>query len=173
MPAKEVTVKANFVGVLDFHRYVGVKWNNTLILNIAQLAEDRISKPSSCTWYRDGVEVGSGDTYAASRNNRDGLVVGATYTFKIVSDGRTYYSTPYTHTLTRASAIAYPNPVRSGNMITIEGVAEGSPIQVFNQVGVCVSHIIATGETVTLTLNTPPGMYVIRTNNGDIKIIID
>jgi len=58
-------------------------------------------------------------------------------------------------------------------MLTIEGVERGSPVQVFNQIGTCVSNTIATGETVMLNLQVPAGLYVIRTTNGEIKIIVN
>jgi len=75
--------------------------------------------------------------------------------------------------LSASSVLAYPNPLQSGAMLTVKGIEEGSPIQVFNQVGTCVSNTIATGETVTLTLQVPSGLYVIRTTNGEVKVIVE
>jgi len=83
-------------------------------------------------------------------------------------------STDYVHKHKSSTALlAYPNPVVSGSMLTIEGVAEGSAIQVFNQTGLRVSHTVANGEPATLTLNVPAGLYVIRTTNGEVKIIVN
>ena len=73
----------------------------------------------------------------------------------------------------KASLSAYPNPVQSGMLLTVEGVTKGSPVQIFNQSGTRVLHTIATGETVTLTLQVPAGFYVIRTTNGEVKIIVN
>jgi hypothetical protein len=58
-------------------------------------------------------------------------------------------------------------------LLTIEGVAEGSPVEVYNRNGMRVGYSIASGSTVTLTLHVPAGVYVVRTNNGEIKIVIE
>jgi len=73
----------------------------------------------------------------------------------------------------KTSTKAYPNPVVSGKEITIEGIDEGNPIRVYNQAGVCVSNTIASGDPTTLVLQVPAGLYLIHTNNGDIKIVVE
>ena len=174
MPDHNVTVTANFIGILNFETYVAVKWNNTLMLNINELRTSdfkiNFTEADICEWYRDNNLIHTGATYSAG--NGQVLTVGAIYMFKIVTGQGTYYSTPYEHKQ-KSAAIAYPNPVRSGDMITVEGVDEGSVIQVFSHVGTLVSQFIAAGETTTLTLNVAPGMYVLRTTNGDVKVIIE
>ena len=178
MPACNVKVTANFTGILDFEKYVAIKWNNTLMLNIQALRkrpEGSIVyniESDVCKWYENGEELPyEGATYSAGDGRT--LKPDAIYMFEIRTSGGTYFSTPYEHKVQSAIAFAYPNPVRSGDMITIEGVEEGGRIQIFSQVGALVSQFIATGETTTLTLNVSPGMYVIRTSNGDVKVVIE
>ena len=71
------------------------------------------------------------------------------------------------------SVKAWPNPVSEGRMITLEGVTAGSVIEVYNQSGMRVLSVIAAGGTENITLNLPKGLYLIRTVNGETKIIIE
>ena len=71
------------------------------------------------------------------------------------------------------SVVAYPNPVATGNILTIEGVQPGSPVQVINQKGVLILNTIATDQSTKLTLHVPPGLYIVRTNLGDVKIVVE
>jgi hypothetical protein len=68
--------------------------------------------------------------------------------------------------------LVYPNPTQSGNAFTIEGLTENTPIEVFNQAGLCVKRTTATGEKTTLRLELPAGVYIIRNHNKEAKITI-
>jgi hypothetical protein len=72
----------------------------------------------------------------------------------------------------KAGLLAYPNPVLSGSQITVEGFSPNNPVYIYNQYGACVGSSIATENNTTLTLNHPPGIYLIRSNNKTTKIII-
>jgi hypothetical protein len=74
--------------------------------------------------------------------------------------------------LRSASLLVYPNPLQSGYPLTIDGVTEGNYIEIFNQAGVCVQRTMVASNPVTLTLHLPAGLYVIRTKNGDAKIVV-
>jgi hypothetical protein len=67
---------------------------------------------------------------------------------------------------------AYPNPVPRGSELKIEGVAAGSLIEVYNMSGICVYRTTATGSPALLNLNVTPGVYLVRTNSGEIRIVI-
>jgi hypothetical protein len=69
--------------------------------------------------------------------------------------------------------LAYPNPVMTNGSIIIEGVTEGSLIEVYSQSGASVVKTIATGSPVMLTLNVAPGLYIIRTEIGEIKVVVN
>jgi hypothetical protein len=68
--------------------------------------------------------------------------------------------------------IAYPNPVLSGSTLTIAGNITGSPILVYNHLGACVHSITANDNIITLTLPLPQGIYLNRSNESHVKIII-
>ena len=179
---KDVTLFANFekiIKLLKFEDYVVTKWNNTFLLDFTKLAPLGYpnDKNTKCTWYKVGssTPVGEGFFYSNDRQNGSPFKQGDKYYFKISNGSKSDEST--VHEIKSqgksASLLAYPNPVQSGNMLTIEGVDEGGLLQVFNQAGVCVLNSIATGNPVTLTLHVPAGLYVVRTQNGEIKIIVN
>jgi hypothetical protein len=68
--------------------------------------------------------------------------------------------------------LVYPNPVGQGSVITIEGVRPGSPIFVYNHLGACVLNMIATNNKMKLTLNLSQGIYLIRTEDKTVKIMV-
>jgi hypothetical protein len=68
--------------------------------------------------------------------------------------------------------LAYPNPVQSNGTVILEGVTEGSLLEVYSQSGATVLKTIATGSPVILTLDVSPGLYIIRTEIGEIKVIV-
>jgi len=163
--------------LLDFDTYVITKWNNTFMLNIRKLTDDGYIV-THCEWFKttstNVTDLGTGLIYSVGPQRTDVLEAGATYYFVISTGNRGELRSTNKVIGSQHGAVmlAYPNPVQAGNTLTIEGVTEGSPIQVYNPIGVCVSHTIATGSPVTLTLQVPAGLYVIRTNNGEIKIVI-
>ncbi|MCL2510904.1 MAG: T9SS type A sorting domain-containing protein [Bacteroidales bacterium] len=60
----------------------------------------------------------------------------------------------------------------SGAPFTVEGVAKNDEVRVYNQSGICVHTAIATGETITLTLYVESGVYVVRANEKQVKVVI-
>jgi hypothetical protein len=156
-----------------------MKWNNTFILNLRKLRNDDY-EVTGCKWYKikNGTEelIGTDYTYSAGPRSTDLLETDVVYFFVLSTSnyGDLRSTDKVISNLRSAIALmAYPNPVQTGSMLTIEGVTEGSPIEVYNQIGACVIRTIATGNPVTLTLNVPAGLYLIRTNNGEIKIVVN
>ena len=68
--------------------------------------------------------------------------------------------------------LIYPNPVSSGGLLTLEGVVKGRPVFIYNQLGACVLSTVATGEIMQLSLNFPPGIYLIRNEEKIVKVLI-
>jgi hypothetical protein len=68
--------------------------------------------------------------------------------------------------------IVYPNPVKSGNPLTLENVTKGNTIQIYNQSGTLVKTALASDTTITLVLNLPTGMYLIRVDEKTIQIFV-
>ena len=146
------------------------------MLDLAKLKADFPShNVTGSRWYKDGnLEPASKGQLTYSEGPRSSDLLNGTYRFELTtSGGATLYSNEKTINSVKASVLAYPNPVRAGNLLTIEGVTEGSPIQVFNQLGMSVYNTIATGSSVQFILNAPAGIYIIRTKDGDVRIIIN
>jgi hypothetical protein len=118
--------------------------------------------------------IGTGYTYSAGPRSTALLEIGATYHFVLTTSNHgELRSTNKVFDKLGSSLLAYPNPVRAGNVITIEGVDEGSVIEVYSQNGVRVSNTIANGTPAMLNLNVPSGIYVIRTKNGEVKVVVN
>ena len=176
MPAGNVTVTAVFeeVGVLKFEDYVVVKWGNTFMLDIKKL-KTKISYDDRavCRWnHVDRGQLGTGTSYSVGSGRNDKLN-GRYYFVITLSNGDIVRSTDSKEFNAGQALLAYPNPVLSGNTLTIEGISEGSPVEVFNQAGIRVMHTITTGDPAQLTLQGPAGLYVIRTTEGEVKIVVE
>jgi hypothetical protein len=68
--------------------------------------------------------------------------------------------------------VIYPNPVLAGAPFTIEGANENSKIEVYNFMGACASNVITTDNFGKLALHLPAGIYLIRVDNKEGKIIV-
>jgi len=159
--------------ILTFDAYADVKWNNTFLLNLKRLKEEGYDV-TGCKWFRNGIQIGEGYEYSAGPERGDQLMAGAAYHFELSTSnrGNNIRSTDKVISL-RVSLVAYPNPVRSGAILTIEGAKEGSPIEVYNQNGARVRMFIAESATVTFSLNVTSGIYIVRTGNGEARIVIE
>ena len=165
-----------FVTLLDFDDYVATKWNNnTFMLDLARLENDGYAVVA-CNWYRDDNLLFEGFTYSAGSRSTDRIQAGV-YRFEVTADDNVVLRSTDKIIGNQASAVgllAYPNPLFSGGVLTIENIAEGSLIEVYNQSGLRLIHTVATGSPATLSLDTlPAGVYVVRTVNGETKIIIE
>jgi hypothetical protein len=129
----------------------------------------------SCNWYLSGEWIGNDLTYSAGPKYTDHLEVNVPYSFKLITkeEGLVCSTSKMYGNDNGESVLAYPNPVVSGNLLTVEGVATGSPIEVFTQTGVRIIHTIATDPSTKLSLHVPAGIYIVRTTNGDVKIVVE
>jgi hypothetical protein len=177
MPAHSVTAKAIYRNTINFPKYAIVKWANTIALNIRALEEiPGLGKVTGNFWYLPDDGTHNGIYYSAGPRITDKLVHG-TYRFVLIASSGLWYSSDWvypTDFIPRLATVSsYPNPLSSGTPLTIDGVEEGSLIEVFSQTGIRVLQTIATGNRVTLMLNVPSGLYVVRTTNGEIKLVIE
>ena len=169
---------------LNFDEYAATLWDNTFMLNIKKL-EDKEYKVTGCKWFKEGIELVITNTinefsYSAGPNAKDRLDLNTDYTFQLTTIyGDTLYSTKkrltehtFHATPPKSPLVVYPNPAWAGSMFTIEGVTPETPIEVYNQYGVCLSRKIAAATTETLSLDLPSGLYFIRNNNKEGKITI-
>jgi len=66
----------------------------------------------------------------------------------------------------------YPNPAISGSAFTVENLTKDTYIEVFNQYGICLSRTFAPDEITTLSLDLPSGVYFIRNDFKEAKVVI-
>jgi len=156
------------------------------MLNLNLLDEEGYGV-TGCKWFKNGKEEKNTHTinefsYSAGPNKTDFLEPAPTYyMFQLITEeGRILYSTkkiidyydffpaPKTDKL-----FIYPNPVAAGASFVVEGLVPDSPIYVYNQFGLCVSYKNPPGtSTITLSLDLPTGVYLIRSDNKTEKIVI-
>jgi hypothetical protein len=157
---------------LPFDDYAATKWNNTFMLNLKKLREEGY-QISACKWFKNSEFIGEGFTYSAGSQATDQLEAGAVYYFQLITSSHNeIYSTNKVLGKQKSSLKAYPNPIPQGNKLIIEGTMEGSLVEVFNYMGMCVSRTTATDFSTELRLSVPPGVYIVRTNNEAVKVIV-
>jgi hypothetical protein len=174
---------ANFdVPRLDFDTYAVTLWNNTFMLNLKKL-EEEYGKITGCKWFKNDIELKITNTidqfsYSAGSKKGDLLEIAPTYySFLITTGSGLRYSTKKVLTNinpapTKNQLLVYPNPAWSGSAFTIERLTKDTYIEVYNQYGVCLSRTIATDEIATLSLDLPSGVYFIRNNHKEAKVVI-
>jgi hypothetical protein len=173
----EIIERKNIVGnfeiIIPFDKYAVVKWNNTLALNKKQLSLDGF-EIANCRWFKSDEFVGEGYFYSAGNKITDLLEVGAAYSFSLgtFSHGKVH-STEKLISEEVSCFKVYPNPVPNGSKLIIEGAAESELVEIFNAMGACVLRTTATGNITELTLAVPAGIYLVRTNNEGVKVIIN
>jgi len=171
---------ANFYD-LDFDTYAPTLWDNTFMLNLRKLREDGY-EVTGCKWFKNGIEERDTRTinefsYSAGFYERDLLELAPTvYMFRLeTANFGPLCSSPKTieqYMFAHKTLVAYPNPVQSGGRIIIEGFSKGSPLFIYNQYGACVGQTTAAEHSTSLTLEYPPGIYLIRCHNKGVKVII-
>jgi len=172
--------------LLDFDTYAVTLWNNTFKLNLNRLRESGLEVIGN-RWFKNGREQMNTRTidefsFSAGPNRNDLLELAPTYyRFQIItqncgilSSTRKMMTVRYLVNERHADIelIAYPNPVLSGSPLTLVGTTAGSQIQIFNRSGLLKKTIVATDNTTTLTLSLPLGVYLIRTDNKAIQILV-
>ena len=185
---EDIILVANFSS-LDFDTYAPMLWHNTFMLNLKKLEEDGY-RVTDCIWYKNGKEEADTRTinqfsYSAGPKISDILEQAPTYySFKLFTETDTICSSQKTiifdwlpgvnnESEEDNNLIVYPNPVKSGAPFTLETVVEGTQVNVYNIQGVCVFSTIADGNSMTLTLDLPTGVYLIQTGDKRTKVVVE
>jgi len=170
---------------LDFDTYAATLWQNTFMLDLKKLAFEGY-QITGCKWLKNNKQEHKTNTidefsYSAGPKNTDLLETDPSfYHFHLTTkNGSILYSTkkiiPYRMPPSEPGnnkLLVYPNPAESGMAFTVENVTQGTLLQVYNQFGVCVKELTTNNNIVTLTLNLPAGIYLIRNENKEAKVII-
>ena len=183
---ENVNLVANF-NALDFDTYCATICDNVFLLNLRKLSEDGY-EVSNCKWFKNGIEEKDTRTineFSYSSGVNELLeTTPAYYMYQLTTSnfGNLCSSkkmlTSRDH-LWRCSDIenssnlfVYPNPVLSGNAVTIEGIVKNFPIYIYNHLGACVFTTSAADASMTLIVDFPQGIYLIRSNDNIAKILI-
>ena len=144
------------------------------MLNLKKLRDDGYLV-TDCKWFKNNELIGEGFSYSAGSNINDKLEAGAVYFFQITTNKDEEFSSTDKIIADKqpSSLKAYPNPVPQGSKLIVEGTTQGAIIEVFNYMGWCVSRTIATDFATELTLSLPAGVYIVRSNNEAVKIVIN
>jgi hypothetical protein len=181
---QNITLVANFYG-LDFDTYAATLWDNTFMLDLKKLADEGYDI-TNCKWFKNAKEVTHTNTinqfsYSAGPKITDKLELApAFYYFQLTTkNGSILYSTKkiltnyqYSMTPPKENLYVYPNPALSGNAFTVENAVPGTLMQVYNEYGVCVKSLTVNNEIVTLSLNLPAGVYLIKNDYKEAKVVI-
>jgi hypothetical protein len=170
---KEISLVGNFEVLVPFDEYAVTKWNNTFMLNIRKFENEGFDL-NNCMWYKNGKIIGEGFTYSAGNKVTDLLEMDARYSFKLTTynRGKVHATDKVITSETKKGLQVYPNPVPHGSKLTIEGTVQGAFVEIFNQMGACVSSTIASGRITELILSIPMGIYIVRSNNEEVKFLI-
>jgi predicted outer membrane repeat protein len=158
---------------LSFADYAIIKWDNTLMLNMKKLREDGI-EVSSCWWYKNGESLGEGFAWSQGPLESDLLETGD-YSFELatVSGHGNIHSNQLSYVRTQIAMKVYPNPLISGQTLTLEGCeTESGYIRIYNAMGRIVQEIKSESDITTATLHQPEGIYFIKTGRQTIKLVI-
>ena len=174
---------------LEFDTYAVIICDRVILLNLKKLAEDGFEL-TGCVWFKNGIEVTETNTIDefSYAEGADKLLetdpVYYTYclktknygvwcsTEKIIISRNKALDCPDCEAENSGNLLIYPNPLLSGDLLTLEGVIKGSPVYVYNHLGVCVLSAIATNNIMNLTLDFPQGIYLIRNENKIVKVMI-
>jgi len=182
---ENVNLIANFYA-LDFDTYAATICDNIFLLNLRLLEEEY--EVTGCKWFKNGIEVNDTHTineFSYSAGINELLELASTYyIFQLTTNNHGNLCSSKKIITSRDKSLrcsvagskdhllVYPNPVLSGSSLTIEGAIKDCPIYVYNHLGACVHNIVATDNIITLTLNLPQGIYLIRANEKIVKIMI-
>ena len=128
---------------------------------------------NSCQWFNGTMPLRVGLTYTAG-DDRNALLSDGEYRFVLQTNVGTIPSTVFGGQPVQNIPLVtgYPNPIISGETLTVEGASKGDRIEIYNQAGFRVFSTKADGETTTVNVNLPTGTYTVRTDNGTVKIIV-
>jgi len=125
----------------------------------------------SYQWLRNGADIPgetSGNLYLANSSDR----TMSDYTCRVTtSTGQVLQSCPFQ--ATKSSISVYPNPTEGTVIVESPEMNEGDRISVYNSAGTLVKHFSAKSRQTQIDLgNQPKGIYVIKVNGKQVKIIL-
>jgi len=150
---------------LPFFDIVVKRWNNTLTV-INNPANNGGYTFTSFKWFRDGVEIGTDQSWSAGPNGES--IPAGDYRVEVTADGFNGVIKSCIEFIAASrsmSVIAYPNPVGSGQLLNIDidvddNMLEGATIDVYNIAGSRVAQLSVQGRLTTVPINYASGVYI-------------
>jgi hypothetical protein len=165
---------------VQFSKLVITRWENTMTV-INNPANNGGYSFIAYKWYRDGQLLSTDQSWCAGVEGE--LIPAGNYYVVVETDNGAILRT-CVHTITRSSMAVsvYPNPVNSGQMVTIDADLSTSQlrnavVEVYTITGVRVGQVKVQGRVTTVEANYSPGVYlfVLTGNDGvrkDFKVVV-
>ncbi len=119
------------------------------------------SVPDGCTYAIDGQYC----PVDSLGSDYKGLGLNLTAWMNVAKEG-----TATSIAVTPNGSVAYAARI-DGNVLTVSGTTAGDDIHVYTTAGQTVAHATATDGSTTLTLDAQPGLYVVSTAAGSLKVV--
>lgn len=149
-----------------FDDLIKVKWNNTLMLYLNKLKDYNIT---GYQWYLDGSPIAgaTGTSYLAGSKKNDLLSQTSAYHVVLKTPDGDLRSEAERITLKSMSILTHPNPVKSGEQVTVdadidEDLLQNATIEVYNIYGNKLSAVKAQGRSTMVSMPFTSGIYMVR-----------
>ncbi|GHT25497.1 hypothetical protein AGMMS4957_20400 [Bacteroidia bacterium] len=176
----QVDLVAHFIpdpSCIPFDQIVAVRYNNVLMIKNTETVE-------SVKWFKNDEEIkGTGDFYySAGDKHGDELNEDAAYRVEITpTDGDVLCSCPKQLPLRptgfSSPLQAYPNPVKKGSLITIEGIPkEVKSIIIYDIAGrVAARHDLTAihKDSEAIPMPATEGIYLIKVGGKTLKVVVE
>jgi hypothetical protein len=165
---------------LAYEQVVIQRWNNTLLINNNPATNGGYTF-AAYQWYRNGEAIAGATAQYYSAGNKATDVLGDAlyHTALTTATGEPLRTCPAPpEAMAMENLTAYPNPLRSGDVLRLDmgmdaASLEGAEVFVYSMAGELLLRQKAAGNPVELRLNLPMGIYIVRINNRQVKILIN
>ena len=170
----EKTYKITAEKYFAFEDIIIQRWNNTLLINNNGSTNGGYEFVN-IIWFKDNVAVGNGSFYSAGPKKADILDASAEYYARLTTkDGQILHTCPARITLKAMSIKAYPSPVSTSSIISIEAdlddeLLQNAVVEIYSIMGARVSSAKVQGKVTRLTAPSSPGTYVVIVKSGDFR----
>ena len=172
---------------LDFDTYAVIICNRVILLNLKKLADDGFDV-THCKWFKNGKEMPKTHTinaFSFSEGPDKELETAPNYySFRLIT--KNFGELPSTEKIiihpdkapkcpeieSYNPLTVYPNPIIKGGLLTLEGLMPQKTVYVYNHIGETVLRFTATESSMKLTFDFPQGIYLVRTEERIVKVVV-
>jgi len=163
------TTQINFTIIrpIPFDNIVKKRWNNTFTV-INNPANNGGYEFKSYQWFRNGHAVGNNQFFSEGSNGEALIPEDVFYVIVVTINDDTIKSCPSSLQNEILDFSVYPNPINSGNFLTIvfdieETQLNDATVELYNRWGVCMQIKRVTSMPITIFVNDeyPEGAYIV------------